>query len=181
MQMTYLGFRSKSREPSPLTFTMPPMRLSSGTTTPGGMKENEYQSRVPMSIQEAPLLVTPMLTSLDLVAAKACMEAGGAPQPTVNENRTKSSEQNLQRCKRMTTPLPLDVNWASRPKGLSAGRDRNTMWHSIKGQSGTVHPFDYLINLSVYGGLPPKQWPERPPMHITHQVCFRKGDQGRSG
>merc|ERR1712226_858056 len=28
--------RSKSREPSPLTFTMPPMRLSSGTTTPGG-------------------------------------------------------------------------------------------------------------------------------------------------
>merc|ERR1712001_772400 len=27
--------RSKSREPSPLTFTMPPMRLSSGTTTPG--------------------------------------------------------------------------------------------------------------------------------------------------
>merc|ERR1712039_495388 len=28
--------RSKSREPSPLAFTMPPMRLSSGTTTPGG-------------------------------------------------------------------------------------------------------------------------------------------------
>merc|ERR1712172_139282 len=28
--------RSRSREPSPSTFTMPPMRLSSGTTTPGG-------------------------------------------------------------------------------------------------------------------------------------------------
>ena len=128
---------------------MPPMRLSSGTTTPGGMKENDF-CRVPMYFQEAPLLVTPMLTSLDLVAVKAFMEAGGARQPTVNENRTKSSEQNLQRCKRMTTPLPLDVNWASHPKGLSAGRDRNTMWHSIKGQSGTVYPFDYLINLSVW-------------------------------
>ena len=102
-----------------------------------------------MSIQEAPMLVTHMPTSLDLVAVKACMEAG-VPPPTVNENRTKSSGQNLQQCKRMTTPLLLDVNWASLPKALSAGRDRNTMRHSIKGQSRTVHPFDYLINLSVW-------------------------------
>ena len=96
------------------------------------------------------MLVTPMLTSLDLVAVRAFMEAGGLRQPTVNENRTKSSGQNLQQCKRMTTPLLLDVNWASLPKALSAGRDRNTMRHSIKGQSRTVHPFDYLINLSVW-------------------------------
>ena len=95
------------------------------------------------------MLATPMLTSLDLVAVKAFMEAG-APQPTVNENRTKSSGQNLQQCRQMTTPLQLDENWASHPKGLSAGRDRNTMRHSIKGQSRTVHPFDYLINLSVW-------------------------------
>ena len=96
------------------------------------------------------MLVTPMLTSPDLVAVKACMEEGEASQPTVNENRTKSSVQNLLQCKQTTTPLPLDVNWESHPKGLSAGRDRNTMRHSIKGQSGTVHPFDYLINLSVW-------------------------------
>ena len=74
------------------------------------------------------MLGTPMLTSLDLVAVKAFMEAG-APQPTVNENRTKSSGQNLLQCKQTTTPLPLDVNWESHPKGLSAGRQ--TMWHSV--------------------------------------------------
>merc|ERR1712018_581561 len=95
--------RSKSREPSPLAFTMPPMRLSMAPQH-----------------QEAPMLVTLMLTSLDLVAVKACMEAG-APQRIVNENRTKSSGQNLQQCKLRMTPLPLEEDLASRPKGLSAG------------------------------------------------------------
>ena len=75
------------------------------------------------------MLVTPMLTSPDLVAVKACMEEGEASQPTVNENRTKSSVQNLLQCKQTTTPLPLDVNWESHPKGLSAGRQ--TMWYSV--------------------------------------------------
>ena len=74
------------------------------------------------------MLVTHMPTSLDLVAVKACMEAG-APPPTVNENRTKSSGQNLQQCKQTTIPLPLDVNSESHHKGLSAGRQ--TMWHSV--------------------------------------------------
>ena len=86
------------------------------------------------------MLVTLMLTSLDLVAVKACMEAG-APQRIVNENRTKSSEQNLQQCKLRTTPLPLEEDWVSRPKGLSAGRETEIMRHSIKGQSRTVYPF----------------------------------------
>ena len=87
---------------------------------------------VSMPFQEAPMLGTPMLTSPDLVAVKVCMEAGGPPQPTGNENRTKSFGQKLQQCKRMTTPLQLAVNWASHPKGLCAGRQREryTMWHS---------------------------------------------------
>ena len=75
------------------------------------------------------MLVTPMLTSPDLAAVKACMEEGEESQPTVNENRTRSSGQNLLQCKQTMTPLPLDVNWESQPKGLSAGRQ--TMWHSM--------------------------------------------------
>merc|ERR1712173_495478 len=40
--------RSKSREPSPLTFTMPPMRLSSGTTTtPGGSNVGDPHAYFP--------------------------------------------------------------------------------------------------------------------------------------